>query len=175
MNPRLIIKENPKSLCWEHDKKDYRFADVLDKVEYIVYEQDPGKWTTKECWKHEESQRNFLNTAFDGLGSGDHIVIGDCDEVYHPEALVKMLYNRPSCAWTVMNCQWFNCRRTKEPLWPGPLVIPGQLSNHINSMLTRYKRGSYIIDPKAILGWHLSYMGDTDYLISKFNTIVGGC
>ena len=169
-----------KELQWSKNKNNPRFADVLDKIEYIIYDEkvDPKTWKKSywhtdrgDNWLYEEAQRDFLNSTFSDLGNGDHIIIGDADEVYHPDAIVKMLRDTPTCGWTVHNCQWFNCRRPLQSIWEGPLIIPGQQKESINSILTRYQRGKYMIaGPDVILGWHLSYMGDVNYLVNKFDT-----
>ena len=85
---------NPKELNFDIN----RYPEFRDKITYIVDENPPNKnqidvnghafgQAGGPAWANENHQRDYLNTALNGLGVDDLIIVSDLDEIPSAEGV----------------------------------------------------------------------------------------
>ncbi len=75
-----------KELCFEKNKS--MFKEFLDKIEYIVVDEDRN---FKASHERDYFQKNHLIEGLSKATADDIIIFGDCDEIPNPEALKKII------------------------------------------------------------------------------------
>ena len=92
---RFVIEEatttfsgQKKELCFEKNK--HMFSQFLDKIEYIVVDEDRDFKVTHE---RDYFQKNHLIDGIKDASSEDIIIFGDCDEIPNPKTLKNIIDN----------------------------------------------------------------------------------
>lgn len=149
------------------ESNQHLFSDILDKVIYIKVEDMPD---TDNPWKREEHQRNCIQRGLHqiDLFDEDIILLSDVDEIPDTDRLDSIkrgdiYYYNPIRLKQDMYYYNFNCVANK-PTTTSLLIEYKNIKNFEN--INQIVRTNWY--PIAHwFGWHLSYFGDTDYIIQK--------
>ena len=181
----------PKSLCYEENKS--RFAEFADRIIHIVvddFPKPPEGYTLRQAsWMRENWQRNGLARGLLDLKPDDMVLISDIDEIPSPEAIGQAL----QCNGVVQFNQLFanfyvNYINYIRPFWFGTKALryskftddatyskmksTEYVDENINKLPTLTK--VRFLEPNVVInhaGWHFSYLGGADAVLSKARSI----
>jgi len=150
-------------------------TEVANKIIYL--NADLSKYS--DAWARERAQRDwilrFAETNFD---SDDILLVSDCDEFPSPVTIktaVHYLAQMPEKIYfytttlSLFRINYIN-KYGPEAEWRGPYVIKNKAKY---SSLTEIRNKAYKLDRSAltagqrVAGWHLSYIGDEEFLKRK--------
>lgn len=200
---RFVISEShythtgqPKPLYYKENES--RFAKFKGKVIHVVSPDpvDPAKAGQDiSCsWLCENRQRNATIQAIESkLEDDDVLIVSDIDEIPNPSAVVRAIkLNRPARLRQKFYCYYLNYRCCTTPYWTtGSVVlryrdfrnpatykttIDGMAFNSIeNSRPSATKvRALRGIKMMGDGGWHFSYIGGIEKILTKIDSIVEG-
>lgn len=148
------------------EKNSELFSQYLDRIVYIKVEDMP---TGDNHWDRETHQRNCIYRGLQQLNlhDDDIVIISDLDEVPDSKTL-KILKTTgifsPYSLQQEMYYYNFNCRAnlpwTRAKILPRKLVTPD----------IEYFRKTHFSSLSLRGGWHLSYFGDIEWIISKIQS-----
>ena len=171
---RRAFNNQPKSLYYDENKE--RFAEFHSKIIHVIVDDAPD---TTNSWSIEFFVRNATLRgvlAVPDLKMGDWIILSDLDEIIRAETFNKTLFDSDKVYKFDMSFRYykFNCRATSGS-WPGAIMVPASIFTSCEAQNVRHHGGNPLIPDSSIVyvpnaGWHLSYMGGVDKIVSKINT-----
>ena len=165
----FTLKGDKKKLKFDLQK----FSKFKDKIIYKIFDKIP----TTNAWHNEANQRRYLKECFRGceVTSDDIIILSDVDEIPDLEFLNKARVEGLKETRTCFHNYYYyniNCRNINK--WPGSIFITvGTFHKKYNFDFEyiRQIRHTFPLIGKHYEydsgGWHFSYFGDVDYIISK--------
>lgn len=175
----------PKELVFEKNR--LRFNELYHKIIYLVVDKFPtfddeyGKLYLqqnkqlhhyeqfKENWLRERYQRDFISSVLKKCQDDDIIIHGDVDEILSDHAFKS--YD-PSMGLTKleMNMYYYNFNCKIDVIWPKASIFNyGFIRNRLLSDV----RFELDYETQSIIqnaGWHFSYAGGIDLMISKIES-----
>jgi beta-1,4-mannosyl-glycoprotein beta-1,4-N-acetylglucosaminyltransferase len=166
----LTFTGKNKELFYENNKK--RYEKYCDKIIHIILNDYP---ITNDPWVREKYQRNQINNGIKKLelNDDDIIIISDVDEIPNSDILssiknLSLLIEKNLIYSLVMILYYYSIEYTTERLW-----------YHVK-LLSYYKYIQYNL-PENIRcspydklinngGWHISYYGDSNFIINKLES-----
>lgn len=157
----------PKPLYFQENRE--RFAQWQDKIVHVAVEDFPPAESDADdhIWWREREQRRALARGLDGVQPGDTLLLSDCDEIPHPDAVRHV--DEPEHLRCEMHVGRLNWR------WPGgaedgytisrlfPVEALWNLGN-----LEAVRMQSWGSRPDTAVGWHLSYMANVEEKLAGF-------
>ena len=177
----------PKPFYFEENHS--RFAEFLDRIEYVKIEKFPTG--CKTAWWRENIQRNAIAEGLKGAKDDDTVIISDLDEIPRPEVIArakKEKYRGVSALGIEVFCYYLNFKNythyeiaAPKLLSYGTLIDPKTyegmrpLVNH-DKWVNQGPTATNIrcITPARVLkhaGWHFSYLGGAEAIIRKIGSI----
>lgn len=184
----------PKALNFEANK--HLFEDFLDKIDYIVVEDEPSAslqlTDVERHWANENIQRNAIMRGLVNAKDNDLIIISDLDEIPNPNVFSQSLKDGDVVALR----QYFfyyrlNMLNYVTPYWERSKMLTfGTLKNE-NTYVGMKSNDALIesvndgptatrirfLRPTKVIkngGWHFSYMGSANHILLKKKSIVDG-
>ena len=174
---RFIIVEatrthsnQPKPLNFHNNLK--RFEKYLSKVTYYVMEDIPA-YSEKDTWTIERAQRECIMKQLNGCKDNDVIMISDVDEIPRASAVAeyKKKPQRIKCFEQRLSYYHLNC--VSDIPWRYSVILPYSQLKELGPCGARYygdAKGGF--SENEIIkngGWHFSYMGGADQVLTKIN------
>jgi beta-1,4-mannosyl-glycoprotein beta-1,4-N-acetylglucosaminyltransferase len=117
-------------------------------------------------WGRETHQRNAIIRGIQFLNpnNDDIIFISDLDEIIDPLIITKIKNNTLNTIYSLkLDLYYYNLNCFITSNWTAAKVLNfGSLNNTIDNI----RRGYYPLINEPC-GWHLSYFGDTNFIINK--------
>ncbi len=166
----LTFTGKDKTLYFENNKNKYQ--KYLDKIIHIIIDDYPD---TNDPWCRERYQRNGIDKGIKklDLNENDIIIISDVDEIVNSNILLDiknlnikienhLLYS------LVMNLYYYSIEFTTQRLWYHVKLL--SYNKYIQSNVPENIRMSNfdILIPNG--GWHISYYGDSNFIINKLES-----
>ncbi|MBQ3344519.1 MAG: hypothetical protein IJG84_21650 [Kiritimatiellae bacterium] len=184
---RLLFKENQS-----------RFTPYLAKIIYIVSpdpkEPDRAISDIAYRWELENIQRNAtIQHIAQTLSDEDILIVSDLDEIPSPEAIRRAVkQHRPVRLLQKLYYYYLNLRCCTTPYWSsGTVVLPVKCFNNEHTY-AKIRQGIALVPSVNIGstatkvrflqnipkirngGWHFSYMGGIQYILTKLHSIADG-
>lgn len=200
---RFVISESnfthrgiPKPLYYKDNES--RFSRFKSKIIHVVSPDpdDPERAKTDVAygWLCENRQRNATIRAIEGsLHDDDILIVSDLDEIPNPAAILKAIkLGRPVRLRQKLYCYYLNYRCYTTPYWDtGSVVLsyksfcsPATYLHLIEGPAVSLEENSAPTATKvrALLkiktirngGWHFSYIGGIEKILTKISSIVEG-
>ena len=152
-----------------------RFAKFADKIIYLPNFTPPA---INDAWRNEGDQRNYLIEGLKDkqLFAQDLILIGDVDEIPDVQVMTQLRGNNFAGIGTFyQNFHYYNFNTRNLNKWCGTVVF-NVGSGYLNMGLEQNRRNRFHL-PRIGQdgnydsgGWHLSYFGDSTYIIEKIKS-----
>lgn len=186
----------PKPLYYKINKA--RFAKFNDKIIHVISPDpdDPerAKSDVEYGWVCENRQRNATIRAIEKeLRDDDILIVSDLDEIPNPSAVLKAIKRgRPVRLQQKLYCYYLNYRCCTTPFWNvgsvvlshkdfchpltyrdlcGGLAFNSSENDAPTATKVRALRGIPLMHNG---GWHFSYMGGLEKVLTKIKSIVDG-
>lgn len=170
---RIVIAEatvdqrgRPRDLVFPTAKE--RYSKWLPKIEYVIVDDMPAGHTHEDDVKRERHQRDALIRGMPDLQPSDLVYVSDLDEIPYPEALQYALDNPPLRLPMDLFVYALNWRWLERGCRVGTLgaVVKG------SDILDKGVCWAVLWDSRVrghdkVSGWHLTYQGGVDYILSK--------
>ena len=200
---RFVISESRyshsgKKKCLLFKENQSRFTPFLDKIIYIVSPdpEDPDRAASDVAyrWELENIQRNAtIQHIRNIITDADILIVSDLDEIPSPAAIrLAIKKHKPVRLLQKLYYYYLNYRCCTTPYWQrGTVVLPvGCFKDE--QTYTNIEHGialvpSVNIGPTATKvrflqnipkikhgGWHFSYMGGVQYILTKLRSIADG-
>lgn len=170
---------NKKPFLFEENKD--RFKPFLSKIIHIKHSiniqgSDSAEYSSEYAphdifWKRENEQRNAISKGLIDAMPNDIVMIGDVDEIPSKKVFSKLkrklLFSRTLTLQQDLFLYFINCKAAgKENEWKGTVVT--KFKYFESAQYLRDKRYAN----KVLLngGWHLSYMGGVDSIVTKIQS-----
>ena len=176
---------HPKELYYENHKD--LFFQFQHKIIHIVVDNFPYKspninYVLNQQWENEYHQRNCIQYGLDklingvGLQDDDILLTSDVDEIPNPTVLMNLRTNRLSFDPNTLNrlaldMYYYNLnnRIGEGSNWHGIKLMTLHAYKTIRLSFQQMRTWEWT-HPVPIIekgGWHLSYFGNTDFIINK--------
>jgi beta-1,4-mannosyl-glycoprotein beta-1,4-N-acetylglucosaminyltransferase len=167
---------NPKKLYFEENK--HLFKKFEHKIIHQVnYENDPN-WIT---WQRDPAQKNALKKMLLNCADDDIIMDSDCDEIPNMELLnLKEKFQQGHTILCYQDLYYYYVNTIAEEggkrnTWVGTRITNwGNLKNYTmeqfrNDTMQYYKDHGDLVDRVYNCGWHWSYLGGLEAVLTKIN------
>jgi beta-1,4-mannosyl-glycoprotein beta-1,4-N-acetylglucosaminyltransferase len=161
-----------KELNFKNNLKLYE--KFLDKITYIIVNDMPN---TANAWDNENYQRACIDKGIKklNLDNDDIIMITDCDEIPNKNTLKlikenKIQISRDYIYGLDMDFYYYNFTCKQDIQWTkGKLLTLEKYNNSLMNNKKRLLENIRSMQNKLIQngGWHLSFFGNTDFIINK--------
>lgn len=159
-----------KKLYYNENK--IMFNKFNDKIIHIIVDDFPN---TNNPWIREFHQRNCIIREIESfnLNNDDLIIISDVDEIISSKILQDIKYNNlilESEICIVQMClYYYNCEWSTSRLWNHVKLLKNKKLKDLTNIknIRHFNRNCMIIKNG---GWHLSYFGDSNFLINKIKS-----
>jgi len=158
---------SPKELFFQSNKQ--RFERFLDKIVHIVVDDMPE---SENPWVREEHQRNAIDRGLQklSLNPTDLVIVSDVDEILNPQKLqmAKKMKLKDRVACFLMDIYYYNFENYGE----GPvceITKIAEYSTYKDKYSSKPHDFRYAKEYTKIPlgGWHLTFFGDTDFILNK--------
>lgn len=173
---KYTFKGDDKDLTFNiNDKKYDKFK---NKIIYVTHSTTPSK---TDSWLNERNQRDNLINGFknikEDIKSNDIILLSDVDEIPDFNNIdIPNLGNNILVSF-LHNFYYYNIKCRKKNKWVGTVVLD------LNTFIHKFRKSfEYVRQHRwsnqligknndyTSGGWHFSYFGDADYIISKIES-----
>jgi beta-1,4-mannosyl-glycoprotein beta-1,4-N-acetylglucosaminyltransferase len=161
------FKGDDKPLFFQENK--HLFTNYLSKIHYIIVNDMPDG---NNPWEREYFQRNCMDRGIQSLQLQDNdiLILSDCDEIINCEILKQIrLTSFQGIARLKQDLYYYNLYNYCDLNWDFAMLLDVKTYNQMgkNPQSIRY---SY--PPLTILsgGWHFSFFGGTENIISKIQS-----
>lgn len=176
------FQKEPKPLYFEENKE--RFEPFLDKIIHIVVDKYPNFWAKFRVptpWDYDNGQKEYILEGLKDCKPDDVVIISDLDEIPNPEKVqeykdktgIRVFNQRFYCYF--LNCMILWAQQENKPphLWPGSVMLNYKDLTTIKKVRTFFRVGEKAPDYTLIEngGWHFSYLGGIDKIISKIESL----
>jgi len=158
---------NPKELFFNNNK--HLFSKFIDKIIHVIVTDMPEP----NGWNIENFQRNCILRGLTSAQPDDRILISDVDEIPNPIAVKNNIDSDRHIAFkTKLYYYYVNCLQNQ--MWMGPAMITKKYMRNPQMVrdMVRTNHPTYIVPVEE--GWHFSYVGGLDRVITKINSIIEG-
>jgi beta-1,4-mannosyl-glycoprotein beta-1,4-N-acetylglucosaminyltransferase len=146
---------HPKPLYFEENK--HRFERFLHKIEHVVVEDFPEG----DSWVRERWQRDAIMRGLKDCVDKDIVVISDADEIPRAESLVNY---KPEYGLMILDMPlYLFYLNYKGDRWDQAKILNYELLKMLTPCGARYMGGTLLANG----GWHFSYLGGTERVITK--------
>jgi beta-1,4-mannosyl-glycoprotein beta-1,4-N-acetylglucosaminyltransferase len=161
---RFVVVEAPitfsgdiKPLLFSENTQ--RFDQWKERIIHVVVEDMPGG---SDPWIRENFQRDAIARGLAGAKPWDEIIISDCDEVPHPEAIRSWdPSSGPCCFNQLFSYYWINCIKGE---WKGSRISRFDQMEQIGGA-NSLRMHQYPAIPNG--GWHFSFLGGPEAIRAK--------
>ncbi len=119
---------------------------------------------TNDPWERERWQRNAIMRGLEFAKDDDVVIISDVDEVPRAD-VVKRYFSEMGITSLKMDVFWYKLNLLAEKqTWVHPKILT--YAELKKSTPNNIRGGGY----QSVInnaGWHLSYLGDADYIVNK--------
>lgn len=163
---------------------DPRIKMYKDKIIHIIVNDFPNfftHWRIPKVWDYEKNQRNAIKQGLANANPDDMVIISDIDEIPNAKKIQEYITEKSPVVFQQRFFYYFlnyaitranpeSCLVFKNDLvyWRGSVMFPKRLFTNAQEM--RNLRN----DPKSKqiteAGWHFSYIGGIDAIISKLKS-----
>lgn len=177
---RFVISEslythsgNSKPLLFEINKE--RYKKYLDKIIYVVYNENPNS----NPWYNENNQRRSLGNGIDQLvlNDNDIIIVSDLDEIINRKTLSLIISSIDNINLPLTLCHTMYTGKINYKIidpawcqnWRGACIINGKLfreSKYDLHIFRSYKDSFNYLE--NINNWHFTSVGDEQNIKDKF-------
>ena len=171
------FQKKDKPLYFELNKE--RYKEFLPKIEHIVVDKYPNffsKFRVPTPWDYDNWQKEFILKGLKNAAPDDVIIISDLDEIPNKKLVLEHMHlNGFKVFEQKFYYYYLNClakTSSGEPeLWRGSVMTHKKNITTIKkARVIRGKEGSNIHIIKNG-GWHFSYLGGIDKIITKIESI----
>jgi beta-1,4-mannosyl-glycoprotein beta-1,4-N-acetylglucosaminyltransferase len=162
------FKNNPKPYYFDINKNMYK--DYSDKIIHLKYDNPPSS-SQQNIWQTEYSQRNFIMEGLKNVAKvGDKIILSDVDEIINSDVIQETKNTNGMLALEQKLFYYYvNCKSRNN--WQGPCIADyGSFS--VIQQLRKFGRGNAQVVKDA--GWHYTYMGGLERVVTKLNNTSDG-
>lgn len=162
---------NQKELFFQNNKK--RFENYSSKIIHIIIEKTVGK-----PWDNENYQRNQILEGLNQLNinNEDVIMISDLDEIPNKKFINYYIDNKlTSIANSSQDSYFYYLNWQSNQKWNGTQLTRGKhyLEGAVpQDIRNNRKNKKFILDVHG--GWHFSYTGGSQAILTKFNSTADG-
>ena len=175
----------PKNLYYKDNKE--RFNKFNDKIIHVVITDFPYKYpdinySANNQWQNEYHQRCQIslgiNDIISELNNEDVIITSDVDEIPNPKILQNiknntLKYNMYNLNRLEMDMYYYNLtfRVGDGANWHGIKLLTFNTYKQLNITFQQMRLWEHTHNVDIIKngGWHLSYFGNIDFIINKFD------
>lgn len=171
---RTTFSGNPKELYFpkiqdKYQKIKYHIIDEnYTEEEIALAESSPNVPKDQHWWKREFLQKESIKKALTHLKYDDIVFVSDCDEIWNPEILPRVLDFEPTEVYKLKQLvySYYLNNRSDEP-WANAFVTTYQMFAYgcLNHFRTRFPKTQL---PNA--GWHFTNMGNLSEVIRKLES-----
>lgn len=168
---------NNKTLFEKYNHK------ILHIVVELPFKAPNINYSLNEQWKNEYHQRNAIKNGIDmiiqNLDNTDIILTSDVDEIPNPQILIKaknnsLPYNPNTLNRLALDMYYYNLyyRIGEGSNWHGIKLITvyAYKTNKLTFQEMRVLEHSKFVPVIEKGGWHLSYFGDINFIITKIGS-----
>jgi len=171
-------KGKPKALCFADNIS--RFKPYAEKIRHIIVEDMPLE--SPDPWVRENHQRNAIQRGIADAGPSDWIIVSDADEIPRPSAVLALNTCKYSVVGFHMSFSFFRINFVattveSDYVWTvayrrGVTLDPQGARNarHLIQNRSLQQGNPGVVGEIRQAGWHLSYMGDEDFVANKIKT-----
>jgi beta-1,4-mannosyl-glycoprotein beta-1,4-N-acetylglucosaminyltransferase len=174
---------HPKPLFYNENKD--RFEKFTHKIIHIIVSDIPYKipninYEYNQQWENEYYQRNAikqgLDTIINELSDTDILLTSDVDEIPNPNILMhaisgELQFNKNTLNRLALDMYYYNLyyRIGEGSNWHGIKLMTIHSYKEINLSFQQMRvwEHSYHVPIIPNGGWHLSYFGDSDFIVKK--------
>lgn len=174
---------HPKPLFYNENKD--RFEKFAHKIIHIIVSDFPYKipyinYEYNQQWENEYYQRNAikqgLDTIINELSDTDILLTSDVDEIPNPTILMNAIsgelqFNKNTLNRLALDMYYYNLyyRIGEGNNWHGIKLMTIHSYKEINLSFQQMRvwEHSYHVPIIPNGGWHLSYFGDSDFIVKK--------
>lgn len=178
---------------FQNKKREYQFAKVFcqfeqykNKICYIQLDGAEVSYSGAGDWSIECFQRNGIMKGLKDAQEDDYIFISDVDEIWNPSIISKLEKNElhikqavemnvsdrtflnDSMAVCSMELYYYYVNCKSDTVWNGTILT--LYKNLTSPQNLRNRRGILPVIENG--GWHFSYLGGFDRVMTKLNSIV---
>ncbi len=156
------FQHKPKKLFFEENKS--LFSKFLHKIVHVVVDDSPDTST----WDTEIFQRNAIARGLIDCKDDDLIMVSDVDEIPSPFAIQNYLASpaKHLRAFKMMFCYYFfNCQVNNN--WGHARILPFCEFKKYDDV---QKIREAAAEPLYRGGWHFSYLGGADKIVTKIQS-----
>ncbi len=143
-----------------------RFKPFFNKLIYVpVYGLSaPGRGS----WDRERYQRSRIAEGLKLALPSDFVIVGDCDEIVHPDAVQQFKQSGQDAAIFEMNMYYYNLTTRVDMGWGigimrhGMELDPNRIRTGQGRTLAHIPHG----------GWHFSYFGGAQAIVEKVDAFM---
>jgi beta-1,4-mannosyl-glycoprotein beta-1,4-N-acetylglucosaminyltransferase len=166
-----VGKEKP--LYFSENK--HLFEKFNEKIIHVIVDDFPHKYPNiniqkSEQWKNENFQRNCISRGIGriDLQNDDLIIISDLDEIPDPRTLNKIRNGEITVVSNSfeMDMYYYNLYTKNKDKWIHSKILSYKKYKELNVTCTDIR---FIEFPNIRGGWHLSYFGDSKFIVNKIN------
>ena len=180
----FVLAENPIAFNVQSKNEFYkenmdRFSEFKDNILVTGNDRDFGG----DSWNREWSLRNSVRKGVEYLlnetgeiKEDDWVILSDLDEIIRSSCFKEQDFANDKRYKFDLSFRYykFNCREVNDG-WAGPIMVPvGVFLKHNPQDIRHHSNNPDITESNTIYvpkaGWHFSYMGGVDKVISKINT-----
>jgi beta-1,4-mannosyl-glycoprotein beta-1,4-N-acetylglucosaminyltransferase len=176
------FQKKPKPLYLDMD--DERIVKFKNKIIHIVVDDFPNfftHWRIPKTWDYENHQRNAIGRGLVNAEPDDIIIVSDVDEIPNAKKITEnLIFNKPIIFqqrffyyflnYVITKAAPEECLLTKDDVvfWRGSVMI--KFKDFTTAREVRNLRNDHSMDQIEEGGWHFSYIGGIDAIISKLKS-----
>lgn len=176
------FQKKPKPLYLDMD--DERIIQFKDKIIHIVVDDFPNfftRWRIPKTWDYENHQRNAIGRGLVNAKPDDVIIVSDVDEIPNAKKIAEnLIFNKPIVFqqrffyyflnYVITKAAPEECLLKKDDVvfWRGSVMI--KFKDFTTAREVRNLRNNHSMDQIEEGGWHFSYIGGIDSIISKLKS-----
>jgi beta-1,4-mannosyl-glycoprotein beta-1,4-N-acetylglucosaminyltransferase len=130
------------------------------KIIYVVVDQLSDG--TRDSWKREAYHRSCIERGLVNAQPDDLVIVGDCDEIVSPD-VIPLIKDK---AGITMDLYYYDVNHKVREFW-GIGATRWGVYQDINGIRTNAMGGEQLVG-----GWHLSYFGDTSFIMDKLSSFM---
>lgn len=176
------FQKQSKPLYYAENKE--RFREFSEKIIHVVVDDFPNFfscWRVPKAWDYEHHQRNAIGRGLISAKSDDIIIISDIDEIPSASKVKEHhTYPGPQVFQQRLFYYFLNYAVEQLPLeacllqnngliyWRGTVMLPYR--DYASARATRNLRNDPTTRQIEEGGWHFSYIGGIDAILSKLKS-----
>jgi beta-1,4-mannosyl-glycoprotein beta-1,4-N-acetylglucosaminyltransferase len=161
-----------KEILYIEKYKDW-FEPYMDKIVFLVDEEEPSSALRENTWIHENRHRNYTVPFILNAHTKYICTVCDCDEIPNKIEIIKnieSIYVRANTGAVRLeqdllyyNLNWFVCK------WSCPFIVSDKLLSQYKEF-NRFRGESGPHSGSINGGWHLSYFMSPDEILRKIQS-----